>query len=260
MEKLKITLENLSELAIQNHNKELLGKVGELKGLLIAYEMVNSIELLEKMMNMLCDLTVFALQSNINNITKVSNVMKASNNRFNKEGELANFYIYLTTVDGRKETTADAYRKTINKIIKDNNLGSLEEFEVSVDHFLQIYTEKDLHGELKDNGRILSAIKQYKKYLNKLNSEERDMLTYEQNKFIEEYEDYLRKQGYAESSTTMYSRRIKRLFKEGYSVDDLIGSLDKLINDYSNGGSKFDPKDHNNTSSALKRVADYLNV
>ena len=85
------------------------------------------------------------------------------------------------------------------------------------------------------------------------------MLNEEQNKFIEDYKEYLREQGYAESSINMYSRRIKKFFKEGFSVNDLIGSLNNLIGMYSNGGSKFDPKDNNNTSSALKRVADYIN-
>ena len=63
-------------------------------------------------------------------------------------------------------------------------------------------------------------------------------------------EDYLREKGYAESSIAIYSRRIKNFFKNGYSVDDLIGKLIDLIGMYSNGGSKFDPNDHGNTSNA----------
>ena len=48
MEKLKNILIELSNIANRDNNKELLSKIGELKGLLLAYEMVNSIELLEK--------------------------------------------------------------------------------------------------------------------------------------------------------------------------------------------------------------------
>ena len=86
------------------------------------------------------------------------------------------------------------------------------------------------------------------------------MFNESQVELLEKYEDYLREKGYAESSIAIYSRRIKNFFKNGYSVDDLIGKLIDLIGMYSNGGSKFDPKDHANTSNALKRLADYLEV
>ena len=265
MEKLKNILIELSNIANRDNNKELLSKIGELKGLLLAYEMVNSVELLEKMIDLLSDLTMISIKYKHDNITKISNIQKASKNINNREGELSQFYIYLTN-EGKKETTADAYRKTINQIIKELNdskeliLNGLEDFEVNIDDVLQIYIRKDLNGELKDNGRRISAIKQYQKFILMNNVEERKMFNESQVELLEKYEDYLIEKGYAESSIAIYSRRIKKFFKNGYSVDDLIGKLIDLIGMYSNGGSKFDPKDHANTSNALKRLADYLEV
>lgn len=265
MEKINEFVENLSEIAIKDNNKELLSKLGEIKGILLAYEMINDVELLKKMISLLCDLTMLVHQFNYNNITKISNIKKASNNVKNREGELAQFYIYLTN-EGKKETTADAYRKTVNQIIKELNeskeliLNGLEDFEVKIDEILEIYIKKDFDGELKDNGRRISTIKQYKNYLETIDIDEIKMFDASQMELIKGYRDYLRDEGYAESSIKMYSRRIKNFFKNGYSVNDLIGSLNNLIVMYSNGGTHFDPKEHGTTSNALKRLADYLGV
>ena len=115
MEKLKETLETLTKIANESGNNSLLTKVGEVKGLLLAYEMVNNSELLVRIINSLCEVTMMSLETSSTNITKVSNIQKATNNRFNKEGELAQFYIFLTN-NGKKETTADVYRKTITLV------------------------------------------------------------------------------------------------------------------------------------------------
>ena len=96
MEKLKNILIELSNIANRDNNKELLSKIGELKGLLLAYEMVNSVELLEKMIDLLSDLTMISIKYKHDNITKISNIQKASKNINNREGELSQFYIYLT--------------------------------------------------------------------------------------------------------------------------------------------------------------------
>lgn len=178
MEKINELLENLSEIAIKDNNNELLSKLGEIKGILLAYEMINDVQLLIKMISLLCDLTMFIHQLNYNNITKISNIKKASNNVKNREGELAQFYIYLTN-EGKKETTADSYRKTVNQIIKELNeskeliLNGLEDFEMQIDEILEIYIKKDLNRELKDNGRRISTIKQYKNYLESIDVEKR---------------------------------------------------------------------------------------
>lgn len=58
----------------------------------------------------------------------------------------------------------------------------------------------------------------------------------------------------------MYSRRIKKFFKNSYSVEELIKCLNNLISMYSNGGTHFNTKDYGNTSNALKRLDDYLDL
>ena len=86
------------------------------------------------------------------------------------------------------------------------------------------------------------------------------MLNSSQNKLLEDYGKYLEEQGYAESSIKIYTNRIKRFFKNGFSVDDLIGSIKMQIQNYANGGIKYDPKDHANTYNALKHLAESLSI
>lgn len=56
------------------------------------------------------------------------------------------------------------------------------------------------------------------------------------------------------SSINIYLGKIRRFLESGYSVADLCGAIDRLIEDYSRGGVTYDEKDHGNIKSALNQV------
>lgn len=62
----------------------------------------------------------------------------------------------------------------------------------------------------------------------------------------------------SKSSINVYVQKIKKLLKSGYSVSDLCGGIDQLIEDYSPLGEKYDKKDHGNTKSALSKVRNMI--
>ena len=74
---------------------------------------------------------------------------------------------------------------------------------------------------------------------------------------IADYGDFLREEGYPKNTVRMYSCRLRRFLKNGYSEADLLGSVDQLIPQYSKGGVYYDPKDHNSTVAALKKLKEY---
>ena len=53
---------------------------------------------------------------------------------------------------------------------------------------------------------------------------------------IASYGDFLREEGYPETTVRFYSGRLRRFLKNGYSEADLLGSVDQLIPQYSKGG------------------------
>ncbi len=73
-------------------------------------------------------------------------------------------------------------------------------------------------------------------------------------------EDFLAEfRAFLENETTLsagtiktYLNKIRNILKNGYSVGDLCGAVDNLINDYSIGGIKYNHRDR--TLSALKKV------
>ena len=73
---------------------------------------------------------------------------------------------------------------------------------------------------------------------------------------IADYGDFLREEGYPETTVRFYSGRLRRFLKNGYSEADLLGSVDQLIPQYSKGGAYYDPKDRN-TVAALKKLKEY---
>ncbi len=75
---------------------------------------------------------------------------------------------------------------------------------------------------------------------------------------LEDFKDYLIDRGYKGSTPQSYPRRIRKFFESGYSINDLIGAIDRLIDNYSHGGQCYDSKDHGNTVAALKRFKEYL--
>ena len=56
------------------------------------------------------------------------------------------------------------------------------------------------------------------------------------------------------STIDAYLQRVKKLLKSGYSVSDLCGGVDQLIEEYSPSGNKYDKNDHGTTKAALKKV------
>ena len=74
---------------------------------------------------------------------------------------------------------------------------------------------------------------------------------------IADYGDFLREEGYPETTVRFYGGRLRRFLKNGYSEDDLLGSVDQLIRQYSKGGVYYDPKDHGNTVAALRKLKEY---
>ncbi len=75
-------------------------------------------------------------------------------------------------------------------------------------------------------------------------------------------EDFLAEfRAFLENETTLsvgtintYLNKIRNILKNGYSVGDLCGAVDNLINDYSKDGIKYNPRDRRQTLSALKKV------
>ena len=76
--------------------------------------------------------------------------------------------------------------------------------------------------------------------------------------FIQDYVNYLIKKGLSERSARIYARKIQDLLNKGYSKDDICNAIEELIYIYSRGGNCYDPKDHNNTSTALKHLRNML--
>ena len=85
------------------------------------------------------------------------------------------------------------------------------------------------------------------------------MVLNEHHKFFNKlFNDYLADSDLSPASIAIYERVIEGFFERGFSVDDLKGAIDRLIEDYSRGGEHYDPKDHGNTVAALKKARDFF--
>lgn len=77
--------------------------------------------------------------------------------------------------------------------------------------------------------------------------------------FFNEYELFLRKNcGLAESTIGNYLRKIRSFLESGYSVADLCGGIDQLIEDYGRGGVKYKSADKGQTRAALGKVRKFI--
>ena len=73
--------------------------------------------------------------------------------------------------------------------------------------------------------------------------------------FLEELKKFIKEiSGLKESSINTYLTKIRQMLESGYTVSDLCGAVDRLIEDYSSGGTKYDSRDHGNTKGALNQV------
>lgn len=75
---------------------------------------------------------------------------------------------------------------------------------------------------------------------------------------IKEYENYLHSICRCDKSIKMYVGRIQNLLNNGYTETELCNSVDVLYKEHLKNGSMYDPKDHYNTSSALKKLKEFL--
>lgn len=76
--------------------------------------------------------------------------------------------------------------------------------------------------------------------------------------FLDEYKAFLIRQGKTPGTVTKYSQKLQYFLNNGYSVNDLIGSAVWLLEQYSKGGAKYDPKDHGSTVAAIKHLNEFI--
>ena len=77
--------------------------------------------------------------------------------------------------------------------------------------------------------------------------------------FLNEYELFLRKNcGLAESTIGNYLWKIRSVLESGYSVADLCGGIDQLVEDYGRGGIKYKSADKGQTRAALGKVRKFI--
>ena len=76
--------------------------------------------------------------------------------------------------------------------------------------------------------------------------------------FLREYIDFLLFHGLSESSAKEYAGKLRKFLRNGYSIADLCGSVERLIKRHGKGGEEYDPKDHGKTYNALKWLWRFL--
>lgn len=73
--------------------------------------------------------------------------------------------------------------------------------------------------------------------------------------FLGELKIYIKEKAkLKQSSVNTYLRKIKKILEGGHTVSDLCGGVDRLLENYSHGGNKYDKDDHGNTRAALNQV------
>ena len=77
--------------------------------------------------------------------------------------------------------------------------------------------------------------------------------------FLNKLEDFMRSEGKLSASVMKtYLRKIRALLESGYSVGDLCGAIDQLIEDYGRGGIKYNSADKGQTRAALGKVRKFI--
>ena len=77
--------------------------------------------------------------------------------------------------------------------------------------------------------------------------------------FLREYIDFLVSHGLSASSAKVYAGKLRKFLRNGYSIADLCGAVERLMKRHGKGGEEYDPKDHGNTYNALKWLWRFLN-
>lgn len=158
---LKEKIEQVCNQINTSNNKEIISRIGEVKGLYSAYELSKSNEILEKIIELLLDIIQSGVEINS------FNTKKALKNKNNNSGELAGYYDFLIK-QGKTPTTSDAYRKAINQVMKKRGYSSLEELNGHLDYEIEYYR----HNDKKSHNTHIAALMQYKLYLT-INAEEK---------------------------------------------------------------------------------------
>lgn len=151
---LKEKIEQVCNQINTSNNKEIISRIGEVKGLYSAYELSKSNEILEKIIELLLDIIQSGVEINS------FNTKKALKNKNNNSGELAGYYDFLIK-QGKTPTTSDAYRKAINQVMKKRGYSSLEELNGHLDYEIEYYRQNDK----KSHNTHIAALMQYKLYL-----------------------------------------------------------------------------------------------
>lgn len=151
---LKEKIEQVCNQINTSNNKEIISRIGEVKGLYSAYELSKSNEILEKIIELLLDIIQSGVEINS------FNTKKALKNKNNNSGELAGYYDFLIK-QGKTPTTSDAYRKAINQVMKKRGYSSLEELNGRLDYEIEYYR----HNDKKSHNTHIAALMQYKLYL-----------------------------------------------------------------------------------------------
>lgn len=151
---LKEKIEQVCSQINTSNNKEIISRIGEVKGLYSAYELSKSNEILEKIIELLLDIIQSGVEINS------FNTKKALKNKNNNSGELAGYYDFLIK-QGKTPTTSDAYRKAINQVMKKRGYSSLEELNGHLDYEIEYYR----HNDKKSHNTHIAALMQYKLYL-----------------------------------------------------------------------------------------------
>ena len=76
--------------------------------------------------------------------------------------------------------------------------------------------------------------------------------------FLSEYVEFLVSHGLRPNAAKVYASKLRRFLKSGYTVADLCGGVEWLIDRNGKGGADYDPKDHGNTYNALKWLLRFL--
>ena len=76
--------------------------------------------------------------------------------------------------------------------------------------------------------------------------------------FLKSYIDFLLSHRLKERSAKTYAGKLRKFLKNGYSVADLCGAVERLIERHGIGGAEYNPKDHGNTYNALQWLLRFL--
>lgn len=152
---IKNKMEILSQAFSERKRPDLVAKVGAVSGLLTAYEMTQSPDLLLKAAEGLAELAIELATA------PTLNAEKAMRNRANREGEFAGFYRWLVA-QGKSPTTANSYSKALRQVINAKGLqGGLPELGDRLEEMIAAYDGND---QAAHNAHT-AALKQYRKFL-----------------------------------------------------------------------------------------------